>query len=123
MVIYLSGLQGIPQYLYEAATIDGASKVRQFFKISIPMLAPTTFFLLVMTMISSFQVFAQIMVMTNGGPLNSTTTIAHQIYINAFQQYQMGYASSMSVVLFLMVLVLTLIFFRYGNKDGGAELD
>lgn len=123
MVVYFSALRGIPRYLYEAAEIDGASKIRQFFSISVPMLSSTTFFLLVMTMISSFQVFAQIVTMTDGGPLNTTTTIAHQVYLNAFQKNYMGYATSQAVVLFLIVLVLTLIFFRYGNKEGDAELD
>lgn len=123
MVVYFAALQAIPAYLYEAAEIDGASKVTQFFKISVPMLSSTTFFLLVMTMISSFQVFAQIMVMTNGGPLNSTTTIAHQIYMNAFTNYSMGYATSQAVVLFVLVLIFTLIFFKYGNREGDAELD
>lgn len=123
MVVYFSALKNIPDYLYEAARIDGASAVTQFFKISIPLLSSTTFFLLVMTMISSFQVFAQIMVMTGGGPLGSTTTIAHQIYENAFVKYSMGYASSQAVVLFAIVLLFTLIFFKYGNKEGDVELD
>lgn len=123
LVVYFSALQGIPRYLYEAAEIDGASKIKQFFKISVPMLSSTTFFLLVMTMIASFQVFAQIITMTGGGPLNTTTTIAHQVYINAFQKNYMGYATSQAVVLFLIVLVITLVFFRYGNKEGDAELD
>ena len=86
-------------------------------------MSSTTFFLLVMTMISSFQVFAQIMVMTGGGPLGSTTTIAHQIYENAFVKYSMGYASSQAVVLFAIVFIFTLLFFKYGNKEGDVELD
>lgn len=123
LVVYHSALKAIPMYLYEAAEIDGASKVTQFFKISIPMLSSTTFFLLVMTMISSFQVFAQIMIMTGGGPLDSTTTIAHQVYVNSFTKYSMGYATSQAVVLFAIVLIFTLIFFKIGNKEGDAELD
>lgn len=123
MVVYFSAIKGIPRYLYEAAELDGATKIQQFFKISVPMLSSTTFFLLVMTMISSFQVFAQIVTMTDGGPLNSTTTIAHQVYLNAFQKNYMGYATSQAVTLFLIVLVITVLFFRYGNKEGDAELD
>lgn len=123
LTVYFSALRAIPNYLYEAAKIDGATGIDQFFKISVPMLSSTTFFLMVMCMISSFQVFGQIMVMTGGGPLNSTTMIAHQIYVNSFTNYSMGYATSQAVVLFLMVLVLTLLFFRYGNKEGDAELD
>ncbi len=123
LTVYFSALRAIPNYLYEAAKIDGASGLAQFFKISVPMLSSTTFFLLVMCMISSFQVFAQIMVMTGGGPLNSTTMIAHQIYVNSFTNYSMGYATSQAVVLFMMILVLTLLFFKYGNKEGDAELD
>lgn len=123
LVVYHSALKAIPMYLYEAAEIDGASRIVQFFKISIPMLSSTTFFLLVMTMISSFQVFAQIMIMTGGGPLDSTTTIAHQVYVNSFTKYSMGYATSQAVVLFLIVLIFTLIFFKVGNKEGDAELD
>ncbi|MCI8660779.1 MAG: sugar ABC transporter permease [Lachnospiraceae bacterium] len=123
LVVYFSALRAIPAYLYEAAEIDGASKIAQFFKISVPMLSSTTFFLLVMCMISSFQVFAQIMVMTGGGPLNSTTMIAHQIYVNSFTNYSMGYATSQAVVLFMIILVLTLVFFKYGNREGDGELD
>jgi ABC-type sugar transport system permease subunit len=79
MIVYLAGLQTIPGYLYEAARIDGASGIRQFFSITLPMLAPTTFFLFVMGTIRSFQVFGQVYAMTNGGPMNSTTTIVHHL--------------------------------------------
>ncbi len=122
MIVYLSGLQTIPHYLYEASRIDGASRIRQFFSITIPMLAPTTFFLVVMTTIFSFQVFDQVYVMTSGGPMNSTTTIVHQIYKNAFEGYKMGYASSMSVVLLIMIIIITLINFKYGNRGGDTEI-
>ncbi|MFP4016632.1 MAG: carbohydrate ABC transporter permease [Halanaerobiales bacterium] len=122
MIVYLSGLQTIPHYLYEASRIDGASKIRQFFSITIPMLAPTTFFLVVMTTIFSFQVFDQVYVMTSGGPMNSTTTIVHQIYKNAFEGYKMGYASSMSVVLLVLIVAITLINFKYGNRGGDTEI-
>jgi len=122
MIVYLSGLQTIPNYVYEAATIDGASKLRQFFSITIPLLAPTTFFLVVMLTIFSFQVFDQVYVMTNGGPMNTTTTIVHQIYKNAFEGYKMGYASAMSVVLLIIILLITLVNFKYGGRGGDVEL-
>lgn len=122
MIVYLSGLQSIPEYLYEAAMIDGASKVRQFFKITLPMLAPTTFFIFVMATISSFQVFGQIYSMTNGGPMNATSTLVFQIYQNAFINYKMGYASAIAVVLFLMTLIITLINFKSGNQGGDGDI-
>lgn len=93
MLLFLAGLQGIPVYLYEAASIDGANSLQQFFKITLPQLAPTTFFVFVMACIASFQVFGQVYMMTGGGPDNATTTLAHQVYTNAFQYYKMGYAS------------------------------
>ena len=119
MLLFLSGLQGIPTHLYEAASIDGANGWQQFWKITIPQLAPTTFFVFVMTCIASFQVFGQVYMMTNGGPDNATTTLAHQIYLNAFQYYKMGYASAMAVVLLVIILVITAVNFRFGNTDGG----
>jgi ABC-type sugar transport system permease subunit len=117
MIIYLAGLQGIPDYLYEAATVDGASKIRQFFTITIPMIKPITFFLFVMACIKSFQVFDQVFIMTNGGPVNATTTIVHQIYQNAFQYNKMGYASGMALILLLITTTITLLNFKYGNQE------
>jgi ABC-type sugar transport system permease subunit len=117
MIIYLAGLQGIPDYLYEAATVDGASKIRQFFTITIPMIKPITFFLFVMACIKSFQVFDQVFIMTNGGPVNATTTIVHQIYQNAFQYNKMGYASGMALILLLITTTITLMNFKYGNQE------
>ncbi len=119
MLLFLAGLQGIPTYLYEAASIDGANTVQQFFKITVPQLAPTTFFVFVMTCIASFQVFGQVYMMTGGGPNNATTTLAHQIYLNAFQYYKMGYASAMAVVLLAIIMFITAINFRFGNTEGG----
>ncbi len=116
-VLYLSGLQGIPDYLYEAATIDGASGVQQFFSITIPSLRPTTFFIFVMACIHSFEVFGQVYILTQGGPLNSTTTIAHQVYLNGFEYYKMGYASAEAVVLLLLIMIMTLINMKGGNTD------
>jgi multiple sugar transport system permease protein/raffinose/stachyose/melibiose transport system permease protein len=122
MVVYLSGLQTIPDYLYEAAELDGASKIRQFFSITVPMLTPTTFFLVVMSFIFSFQVFGQVYAMTSGGPMNSTTTIVHQIYKNGFEGYKMGYASSISVFLLLVTGIITLINFKFADHGGDTEI-
>ena len=120
MIVYLAGLQTIPGYLYEAARIDGASGIRQFFSITLPMLAPTTFFLFVMGTIRSFQVFGQVYAMTNGGPMNSTTTIVHQIYLNGFEGYKMGYASAQAVFLLIATILITMLTFKYGSQSGEA---
>ena len=122
MVIALSGLQGIPGDLYEAASIDGASAVKKFFSITLPLLKPTTFFLLVTGCINSFMVFEQVNIMTNGGPLNSTTTIVHQIYRNAFLNFKGGYGSAMAMVLLSMTIIFTLLNFKIGNQGVDVEL-
>ncbi len=121
MVIFMAGLQGIPRYLYEAAYIDGARPVQAFFKITLPMLTPITFFLFVTGLINNFKVFEQVNIMTNGGPMNSTTTIVHQIYNRAFMEYRAGYAASMAIVLLLIIVVITLINMKFGNQ--GQELE
>ena len=112
MVIYLAGLQGIPEHLHEAALIDGASKWQRFRAITWPLLKPTTAFIFVVSVIGASQVFAQVYVMTNGGPNNATTTIVHQIFQNAFSFMKMGYASAMAFVLFAIIFVLSLINLR-----------
>jgi len=117
MVVFLSGLQSIPEHLYEAASIDGANAWTKFTKITLPMLSPTTFFIFVMACIRSFQVFGQVLILTNGGPLNSTTTIAHQIYRNGFEFYEMGYASSQAVVLLIIILAITIINMKFGKGE------
>ncbi len=120
MVIYLAGLQGIPDHLYEAATIDGASRWQQFWAITWPLLKPTTAFILVISVIGASQVFAQVYVMTNGGPNNATTTIVHQIFQNAFSFLKMGYASAMAFVLFALIFLLSLITLRL-TRGGQVE--
>jgi multiple sugar transport system permease protein len=120
MVIYLAGLQGIPEHLYEAATIDGAGAWQRFRSISWPLLKPTTAFILVISVIGASQVFAQVYVMTNGGPNNSTTTIVHQIFENAFKYMKMGYASAMAFVLFGLIFLLSLITLRL-TRAGQVE--
>ena len=122
MIVFTSGLQGIPEYLYEAARIDGAGAWVQFTRITMPMLAPTTFFLFVMAVINSFQEFGHVYTMTNGGPMNATTTIVHQIYMNGFEGYKMGYASSQAVFLLVITTLVTLLTFRYGDRGGDADM-
>jgi multiple sugar transport system permease protein len=109
MVILLAGLQGIPHELYEAAKIDGASSWNQFWKITIPLLTPTLFFLLITQFISSFQVFGIIYVMTQGGPANATSVYIYYLYQNAFAFGRMGYASAMAWILFAIIAVVTFV--------------
>jgi ABC-type sugar transport system permease subunit len=123
MIVYLAGLQSIPGSLYEASTVDGASRLRQFRSITLPMLRPTTFFILVMSCINSFMVFEQVNIMTSGGPMNSTTTIVHQIYKSGFLDFQMGYASAMAMMLFAATLIITLFNFKYGNQGDDLDVD
>jgi multiple sugar transport system permease protein len=107
-VIYLAGLQDIPENLYEAAELDGASPWQRFWTITLPMLAPTTFFVTTISLISSFQVFDQVWIMTGGGPAGATSVMVEQIYKNAFSYYKMGYASAISWVLFALIFAVTL---------------
>ncbi len=116
MVLFLAGLQGVPQQLYEAAKIDGAGLWARFFFITLPMLSATTFFVLVIGVINSFQVFDQAFIMTQGGPANATNTIVYNIYQNAFQFFNMGYASAMAWVLFAIIFVVTLMQFRLQQR-------
>src|SRR5205823_2537897 len=106
MLIYLAGLQGIPDYLKEAAAIDGANRWQTLWKITLPLLQPTTFFIFVTSLIGAFQVFDVVYVMTGGGPANATTTLVHQIYNAAFKALDLGYAAAMSFVLFGNILAL-----------------
>lgn len=117
IVIFLAGLQGIPQQLYEAAAIDGASKWRTFIHITLPLLRPTILLAVVTSTISASQVFDQVYVMTGGGPGYSTMTLGQMVYTAGFQNYEMGYASAVSVVLLLISLVLTLIQFRFLGQE------
>lgn len=112
MVIFLSGLKSIPEQYYEAAKLDGSSALHTFFRITLPLLSPTTSFLLITGLISSFNVFEQVNIMTSGGPLYRTTTIVHQIYLNGFSQYKLGYASAMSVVLLVIIMIISAVNFK-----------
>lgn len=116
MVILLAGLQSIPKQLYEAASIDGAGAVKKFFKITLPMLSPTMFMVMVLCIIQSFQVFDLVNIMTQGGPGRSTNVLVFRIYQEGFQKLQFGYASAMAYFLFLIVLIVTLIQFRGQKK-------
>jgi multiple sugar transport system permease protein len=107
MIIYLAGLQGISQDLYEAAKIDGANSMKSFFNITVPLLSPTTFFVLITSIIHSFQVFIAVFVMTKGGPGSSTTVLTYYAYRTGFDFYKMGYSSAMAWVLFLIIFVIT----------------
>jgi multiple sugar transport system permease protein len=111
MVIFLAGLQAIPEHLYDAAKVDGAKAWQRFRHITLPMLSPTTLFVVVISVIGSFQVFDQALVMTNGGPGTSTTTLVLYIYKAGFQSYKMGYASAIALVLFVIVAVFTALQF------------
>lgn len=108
VVVFLAGLQGIPEMYYEAAKIDGANPRQLFRHITWPLLAPTTLFVFVIMIIGSLQVFGTVLIMTDGGPLNSTTVIVHQVYINAFQYLRMGFGSALGIILFLFILALAL---------------
>jgi ABC-type sugar transport system permease subunit len=112
MLIYLAGLQGIPEYLKEAAAIDGATRWQTLGRVILPLLAPTTFFIFVTSFIGAFQVFDQVYVMTGGGPANATTTLVQQIYNSAFRNFNMGYAAALSFVLFAIILVVSLVSIR-----------
>ncbi|MEH7238631.1 carbohydrate ABC transporter permease [Bacillus sp. JJ1562] len=111
LIIYLAGLQNIPKELYEAAQMDGASAWSQFIKITIPLVSPTTFLLFVTGVIQSFKVFDLIIVLTNGGPANSTITPVVYLYQQAFLELKTGYASAISLIMFVIILVITYIQF------------
>ena len=130
MVIYLAGLQGIPSHLYEAAEIDGAGRISTFFRITVPLLAPTTHFVVIVYFIGALQMFVQVYIMTSpiagneggpvyGGPLDSTVTVVVLIFDNAFSYLKMGYASAMSFVLFIIIAVITIANSRLLRYDIG----
>ncbi|MBP2435740.1 carbohydrate ABC transporter permease [Microbacterium amylolyticum] len=118
MLLYLAALQSVPRHLYEAASIDGANPVSQFWHITVPMLRPVTFFLVVTSIIGGSQIFIEINIMTpEGGPEFSTASIVWYIWQKAFQYSQMGYATAMSVVLGILVFVVTAIQFRMNRRS------
>jgi multiple sugar transport system permease protein len=116
MVIFLAGLQGIPQHLYEAAEIDGATTIERFFAVTIPMMSPVILFNLVLGVIGSFQIFTPAYIMTNGGPANASLFYGLYLYDNAFHWLKMGYASAMAWLMFMIILILTLLIFRLTGR-------
>jgi multiple sugar transport system permease protein len=116
MLVFSAGLQNIPQHFYEAAAIDGATRWKRFWHITIPLLSPSLFFGLVLTLISSFQVFDQVYILTLGGPGIDTTTLVLYVFQNGFTYYKMGYAATISTVLFLLILAVTLFQFVLQRK-------
>lgn len=116
MILYLSGLQAIPRELYEAAKVDGANSFQRFKSITLPMLTPTTFFVSIMLTIACFKVFDLVSVMTNGGPGRATNVLVFNIYNTAFINYEFGYASAISMILFIIVLAITIVQFRAEKK-------
>ena len=119
MLLFLAGLQTIPETLYEAAEVDGASSWQRFTRITVPMLSNTTFVVVILLIIESFNMFESIFVMTEGGPLGSTSTIMYYIYEQGFMSYNMGYASALAWIFFALILVFTLIQFRFRREQGG----
>ncbi len=117
MVVYLAGLQSIPEDYYDAAKLDGATGWRRLRDITIPLLSSTTLFLLVISILGSFQVFTQIFIMTNGGPLGRTRTVVWYIYTTAFKDFNMGYAAAMAFALFAMMLGFTMLQFRFLRRE------
>jgi multiple sugar transport system permease protein len=116
ILIYTASIQGLPMEIYEAADIDGAGEVRKFFRLTIPLLSPTIFFLVITQSIGAFQVFAQIQVMTQGGPGTSSSVLVYYIYKSAFTFYKMGYGAAMSWVLFIILFGITLVQWKSQKK-------
>ncbi|WP_433939512.1 carbohydrate ABC transporter permease [Paenibacillus lautus] len=117
IIIYMAGLTNISNEIYEAADIDGASAIKKFFAITVPMLRPTTFFLLITMLIGSFKVFDIIAFLTEGGPNNSSTVLVFRIYEEGFQYYNMGYASAISWLLFAIIGLITALTWKMRNEE------
>lgn len=125
MIVYLAGLQGIPTHLYEAARIDGANRWQTFRNVTLPMMSPIIFYNLVLGMIGTFQYFTEVYVATGGGPIRSTLVYNLYLYQNAFQFFDMGYASMLAWVLFAIIMFFTLLIFRtsefWVHYEGGVR--
>ena len=115
MLIFLAGLQSIDRVLYEAAMLDGAGSVRRFINVTLPMISPTLFFVLVLNFIGAFQIFEPMFIMTNGGPANSTRSLVQHIFETGFRSFEMGYASAMAIVVFVVIMLATLLQFALGR--------
>jgi multiple sugar transport system permease protein len=116
MILFVAGMTNIPDTMYDAAAIDGAGPIRQFFKITLPLLSPLVFFGTMMTLITSFQVFTQAYILTNGGPGNSSTTLVLQLYDDAFQYFRLGDGSAIAVLLAFMILIVTGLMFMLQRR-------
>jgi len=116
MVIFIAGLQNIPDVIYEAATIDGAGPLTKFFRITVPLIVPTIFFVVIYNTILSLKVFDQVFVLTAGGPAEASTVVVLQIYNQAFLNYRFGYASAMAFTLFVLVMIITLLQYTISRK-------
>jgi multiple sugar transport system permease protein len=116
MIIFLAGLQGVPQSFYEAAEVDGAGRLARFFNITVPLMTPYIFLILVLQIIGSFQVFTQALVMTNGGPAHSTTFVMLVLYWAGWQWLRMGYASAIAWLLMLVILAVTILQFTVARR-------
>ncbi|WP_433518043.1 carbohydrate ABC transporter permease [Nonomuraea sp. CA-143628] len=116
MLFFLAGLQGIPRELYDAAATDGATPRQRFWRVTLPLLNPTMFFVMVTNLIGAFQVFDTVFVMTNGGPSQSTEVINFKIFDTAFREFDFGYASTLSMLLFAVILAVTLVQVRFFGK-------
>lgn len=109
MILFLAALQGVPRELYEAARVDGVPALKQFTRITLPMISPTVLLTMIITIVGSLQVFAQIAILTKGGPGMSTTVLVYYLYQQAFQFHYFGYGSTLSILLFVIVAVLTFL--------------
>lgn len=116
MILFLAGLQGIPKDYYEAASVDGAGAWPQFWHITLPLLAPTTLFVVIISVIGSLQAFAQAMVITQGGPADATRFFVYHVFNVAFNENNLGYASALTFIMFVLILVLTFVQMRLGRK-------
>lgn len=116
IIVYLAGLKSVPQDVYEAASIDGAGAVKQFIHVTVPMVSPTTFFLVIMGIIGSFKVFDHITLLTAGGPGNSSSVMAFYIYRTAFEEFRVGYANALAWALFVLIFAVTVIQFKFQDK-------
>lgn len=115
-IVMLSGMQSVPEDLYESARIDGSGSFRTFFRITLPLISPSLFFIGVVSMISAFQSFAQINILTKGGPMNSTDVLVYNIYQDAFINYRFGIGSAQALILFVLITLLTIVQFKFGEK-------
>ncbi len=116
MIILLAGLQGIPQHLYDAARIDGANRWQEFTNVTLPMLSPVLFYVTVISLIGSFQIFENVLVLTNGGPGTATRVLVFDLYQNAFVNSRMGYASAQAWILCVVIMVMTWLMFRISRR-------